>query len=90
MLTRIPRALRLQLVCVDFTATWCGPCQRIGPEFVKMADAYPDCVFIKVDVDENEVLLTPFHLLFSGLFGNFAVCRNRYLMRPQMFVSDQV
>jgi len=43
-----------KLVCVDFTATWCGPCQRIGPEFVKMADAYPDCVFIKVDVDENE------------------------------------
>merc|ERR1712147_140915 len=43
-----------KLVCVDFTATWCGPCQRIGPTFVKMADEFPDCVFIKVDVDENE------------------------------------
>ena len=51
-----------QLVCVDFTATWCGPCQRIGPEFVKMADKYTDCVFIKVDVDENEVSFSfPYH-----------------------------
>jgi len=44
-------------VIVDFTATWCGPCQRIGPEFVKMAEQYPDCVFVKVDVDDNEVRL---------------------------------
>mmetsp|Transcript_92307 Transcript_92307/g.134935 ORF Transcript_92307/g.134935 Transcript_92307/m.134935 type:complete len:106 (+) Transcript_92307:37-354(+) len=43
-----------KLVCVDFTATWCGPCQRIGPKFVEFAGVYTDCVFIKVDVDENE------------------------------------
>jgi thiol-disulfide isomerase/thioredoxin len=42
-------------VVVDFTATWCGPCQRISPQFVAMADKYADCVFVKVDVDENEV-----------------------------------
>ena len=43
-----------KLVVVDFTATWCGPCQRIAPEFAKMAEDNPDCVFVKVDVDENE------------------------------------
>ncbi|CAD7973956.1 unnamed protein product [Amoebophrya sp. A120] len=42
-----------KLVAVDFTATWCGPCQMIGPVFVKMAEQYTNVAFCKVDVDEN-------------------------------------
>ena len=38
-------------VIIDFTATWCGPCQFIGPKFVQMADEFTNVVFIKVDVD---------------------------------------
>ena len=46
----------VQPVFVDFSATWCGPCQRIGPVFHKLADEYGDkCVCIKIDVDDNEV-----------------------------------
>jgi len=26
-----------KLVAIDFTASWCGPCQRIGPKFVEFA-----------------------------------------------------
>ena len=42
-------------VAVDFTATWCGPCQMIGPKFAAKAESgdFGDIVFIKVDVDEN-------------------------------------
>jgi|EP00945_MAST-04E_sp_MAST-4E-sp1_P001202 thioredoxin 1 len=39
-------------VVVDFTATWCGPCQMIGPKFVAMAEEFSNVIFIKVDVDQ--------------------------------------
>lgn len=42
-----------KLVAVDFTATWCPPCRRIGPVFESMAEDNEGVVFIKVDVDDN-------------------------------------
>lgn len=43
------------LVCIDFTATWCSPCQQIAPAFEQLSHDLGDVVFVKVDVDENEV-----------------------------------
>lgn len=45
-----------RLVIIDFTATWCPPCQRIGPVFEAMSreEAYNgQVIFRKVDVDAN-------------------------------------
>ena len=41
-------------VIIDFTASWCGPCQFIGPKFAAMAEEFPGIIFIKVDVDQCE------------------------------------
>ncbi len=47
-----------KVVVIDFNATWCGPCRRLGPYLEKMADSYkPDGVsFFSVDVDDNAEL----------------------------------
>jgi thioredoxin 1 len=44
------------LCMVDFQATWCGPCKTIAPKIIGLARVYPAIKFIKVDVDELEVL----------------------------------
>ena len=42
---------------VDFWATWCGPCKKVGPFIEQLAEEYADQVIIgKVDVDENQDL----------------------------------
>lgn len=48
---------------VDFTATWCGPCQRISPILEELAKEYDGRIVIyKVDIDKNRDLATAFNI----------------------------
>lgn len=47
-------------VLIDFWATWCGPCQMMGPIVEEYATAHPEYVVAKVDVDEQGELAAAF------------------------------
>jgi len=41
-----------KVIIVDFTAVWCGPCQRVAPLFADFSEQYSKLIFLKVDIDE--------------------------------------
>ena len=43
---------------IDFTATWCGPCKMISPIFNALSEKFNNLIFVKVDVDEFEELVS--------------------------------
>jgi thioredoxin len=48
---------------VDFTASWCGPCQRIAPILEELAEEYKgEIVIYKVDVDKEKGLAQAFNV----------------------------
>ncbi|MCQ2073811.1 MAG: thioredoxin [Bacteroidaceae bacterium] len=51
-------------VVVDFWATWCGPCKRLGPVIEELAAEYDGKVIIgKCDIEENPELTEKFGIM---------------------------
>ncbi|MCR4592679.1 MAG: thioredoxin [Bacteroidaceae bacterium] len=48
-------------IVLDFWATWCGPCRRVGPIIEALAQDYEGQVIIgKCDVEEDEDMAVRF------------------------------
>ncbi|MBI1389642.1 MAG: thioredoxin [bacterium] len=51
-------------VLVDFSATWCGPCQKLAPLIDELAADYQGrAKVVKVDVDNSQELATKFGVM---------------------------
>lgn len=53
---------------LDFTATWCGPCQRIKPHYAQLAKEHPSHLFAVVDVDDAPELQSACSVLVLPTF----------------------
>lgn len=52
-----------QVVVIDFWATWCGPCIKLGPVVEELAEKYGDKALIgKLNIDENDEVASNFRV----------------------------
>ena len=48
---------------VDFYATWCGPCQMLGPILNEVKDSLRERItIVKIDVDKNQEIAANFRV----------------------------
>ena len=50
-------------VLVDFWATWCGPCQMVGPVIEEIGGEVTDAKICKVDVDAQPELARQYRVM---------------------------
>ena len=55
-------------VLVDFWATWCGPCQTMGPVVDELAQELTDVKVGKVNVDEQMALAREYKVMSIPAF----------------------
>lgn len=68
------------LVVIDFTATWCGPCKRIKPQYAKLSVIHSKALFLEADVDALPELAETFKV---KCMPTFVLLKNKKLLHQQ-------
>lgn len=80
-------------VIVDFWATWCGPCQMLGPIIAEIAEEHPEIKVCKVNVDEEEELAQQFGVMsipFVAAFKDGKLLKSSVGYQPKENILDLV
>ena len=51
-------------VLIDFWASWCGPCQMLGPVIEEVSEEVTDVKFVKVSTEEAPELAEKFSIMY--------------------------
>jgi thiol-disulfide isomerase/thioredoxin len=59
---------------IKWSASWCIPCHKIQPEYIKLAEKYSKWVYLEVDIDEcsdiSDTYLVSSLPSFTALYPN--------------------
>lgn len=77
----LEEAAEAQLVVVDFSAKWCGPCRAIAPLYKEMAAEMKDVLFLTVDVDVSQDVAAKMAISSIPTFILFKNGERRELLR---------
>ena len=58
-------------ILLDFWATWCGPCQMMGPVVEELAGETPDVKVCKINIDEEMEIAQRFRVMTIPTFMAF-------------------
>jgi thioredoxin 1 len=67
-----------KIIVLKFTATWCGPCQRIKTQYENLSSEYSNVIFTEIDVDEMEKLTEHFEVSCMPTFIFIKSHQNKY------------
>lgn len=52
------------VVLVDFFATWCAPCKKLGEELEKLENSRADIDIVKVNIDDSTNLAMQYDVMY--------------------------